>query len=79
MDTRDRDTLAGIAEAWGVPPSTAAWALLATELARARDGRPDLGDARMALRAAVRVLLPIVEADAAALKSLEVAAELERE
>jgi len=35
----DREDLALVAEAWGVPMATAAWAIVAAELGRARRSR----------------------------------------
>jgi hypothetical protein len=53
----ERDDLMTLAEAWGVPLSTATWALVATELARIRGGQVELGTVELAMRATARVLV----------------------
>jgi hypothetical protein len=64
----ERDDLALIAEAWGVPVATAAWALLSTELGRIRREAVPLGELGAAIVATRRVLAASGEAggDAAA-------------
>ena len=50
------DDLATIAAGWDVRLATAAWAILSTELARARREAPDLGGYGVAIAAGLRVL-----------------------
>lgn len=52
----EREDLGTLAEAWGCPLSTAAWAILSTELARIRGTRVDLGPLDLQIRATARVL-----------------------
>ena len=52
----EREDIETLAEAWGCPPATAAWCVLATELARLRGDRVDLGELGIAIRASFRAL-----------------------
>ena len=45
-----------IADGWGVPPATAAWAILHEALRRARRRAPELGPAGLAIAAGVALL-----------------------
>ena len=45
-----------IAEGWGVPPATAAYAMVATFLSKARQRALDLGPAGLKLSASCRIL-----------------------
>ena len=52
----EADDLETIAEGWGVPVATAAWAIIVEQLARWRRQAPDLGPPGLAIAAAVTVL-----------------------
>jgi hypothetical protein len=52
----EADDLETIAEGWGVPVATAAWAIIAEQLARWRRQAPDLGPHGLAIAAATTVL-----------------------
>lgn len=52
----EREDLSTLAAGWGVAAGTAAYALVARELARFRGTRGDLGDVGAALRAGLRSL-----------------------
>ena len=52
---REMEYLEAIAEAWGVPVATAAWAILHDQLARFRRQQPNLGPTGLAIAAALAV------------------------
>ena len=52
----EADDLDTIAEGWGVPVATAAWAIIAEQLARWRRQAPELGPHGLAIASAITVL-----------------------
>ena len=61
----EADDLETIAEGWGVPVATAAWAIIAEQLARWRRQAPELGPHGLAIAAAATVLqMPLRAPDA---------------
>lgn len=52
----EADDLETIAEGWGVPVATAAWAIIAEQLARWRRQAPELGPHGLAIASAITVL-----------------------
>ena len=53
---QEADDLEAIAEGWGVPVATAAWAIIVEQLARWRRQAPELGPHGLTIAAAVTVL-----------------------
>lgn len=50
------EDLRAIAKAWDVPAATAAWAIVADYISKAKGKKTDLGDQEVALRIATKIL-----------------------